>query len=95
MERSEQLTRREQEILLLMAEGYTNPEIAAKLSLSVDTAHTHVCNILNKLGLSHRAEAAAYAALQGLIRREDLRGGIGGKNSLCPQKSPIWVMTNA
>lgn len=75
MESSEQLTQREQEILLLVAQGYTNPEIAAELGLSVDTVHTHVCNILNKLGLANRAAAAAYAALQGLIRLEDLRGG--------------------
>jgi NarL family two-component system response regulator LiaR len=75
MESSERLTKREQEILLLVAEGYTNQEIAAELGLSVHTVHTHVCNILNKLGFSNRAEAAAYAALQGLIRLEDLRGG--------------------
>jgi NarL family two-component system response regulator LiaR len=75
MESSERLTKREQEILLLVVKGYTNKEIAAELGLSVDTVHTHVCNILNKLGFSHRAEAAAYAAFHGLIRLEDLPPG--------------------
>lgn len=88
MERSEQLTEREREILLLMAKGYTNKEIAAELDLSVCTVRTHVSHILNKLGLANRAAAATYAALKGLIRLEDLPlggEGIGSKNSFCPK----------
>jgi DNA-binding NarL/FixJ family response regulator len=78
MESSERLTRREQEILLLVAEGYTNKEIAAALGLSVDTVRTHVSHILSKLGLANRAAAATYAACQGWIRLEDLLPPPGG-----------------
>jgi len=92
MESSEQLTRREQEILLLVAQGYENPEIAAELGLGVCTVRTHVSHILNKLGLANRAAAATYAACQGWIRLEDLppRGGEGvGSSDLCPKNHPF------
>lgn len=55
------LTRREQEVLALLAEGLTNTEIAARLYISHRTAEDHVSNILSKLGLTNRTEAAAYA----------------------------------
>ena len=55
------LTRREREVLRLLAEGQSNREIAADLSISVLTAKTHVERILSKLGLHSRAAAAAYA----------------------------------
>jgi len=55
------LTRRETEVLRLLGEGLTNAEIAARLYISTKTAGTHVSNILAKLGLRNRAEAAAYA----------------------------------
>jgi LuxR family maltose regulon positive regulatory protein len=60
------LTRRESEILRLVAEGLSNKQIAARLTLSEHTVHRHVANILLKLGLSSRAAAAAYAAKHGL-----------------------------
>jgi len=60
------LSRRESEVLRLVAEGLTNKEIAARLVLSEHTVHRHVANILVKLGLSSRAAAAAYAAKHGL-----------------------------
>ncbi|MEX2211652.1 MAG: LuxR C-terminal-related transcriptional regulator [Gaiellaceae bacterium] len=60
------LTRRESEILRLVAEGLSNKQIAARLTLSEHTVHRHVANILVKLRLSSRAAAAAYAAKHGL-----------------------------
>ena len=62
------LSEREREILLLVAQGYTNKEIAAKLVLSPYTARNHVIRILDKLGLSRRSEAAAQAVRLGLLK---------------------------
>ena len=53
------LTRREQEIAALIAQGLSNREIAARLVISSRTAETHVGNILNKLGLTSRAQVAS------------------------------------
>jgi len=60
------LSRREREVLALVARGMTNAEIASELVVSHATASRHVHNILNKLGMSRRAEIAAYAAITGL-----------------------------
>jgi non-specific serine/threonine protein kinase len=61
------LTRREREILGLLAQRLTNPEIAARLFISAKTAEHHVGNILGKLGAANRREAAAIAVRQTLI----------------------------
>ena len=62
------LTAREQEILLLVAEGQTNPGMAKQLCLSVKTVDTHVANLMKKLGMNKRTQLIAYAFTQGLVR---------------------------
>lgn len=61
------LTPREQEVLALVAQGHTDQEIADELSISIHTVKTHMRNILAKLQLSRRHEAALYAMREGLI----------------------------
>jgi DNA-binding NarL/FixJ family response regulator len=65
------LTAREREILLLVAQGKANKEIAAALVISERTARTHVSNILAKLGLSSRTQAALWAVREGLAAPPD------------------------
>ncbi|MFQ5340369.1 MAG: response regulator [Anaerolineae bacterium] len=61
------LTGREQEVLSLVAEGATDQEIADTLSISLHTAKSHMRNILAKLHVSSRREAARYARDKGLV----------------------------
>lgn len=63
------LTDREAEVLALIAEGYTNPEIAERLVLSVRTVETHRSAIHRKLGTTNRAELVRYAREHNLIER--------------------------
>jgi DNA-binding NarL/FixJ family response regulator len=61
------LTPRQLEILRLVSQGWSNAEIAARLSLSEHTVKRHVANLLTRLGLKSRAAAAAKAAKLGLL----------------------------
>ena len=62
-----ELTTRELEVLRLLGGGKTNKEIASELQISVRTARTHVSNILSKLSLTSRTQAALWAVRQGLV----------------------------
>src|SRR6266581_4268215 len=62
-----ELTEREREVLALVARGYTNKQIADALYVSEKTARNHVSHILDKLGLSRRSEAAAFAVEHKLV----------------------------
>jgi NarL family two-component system response regulator LiaR len=61
------LTPREREVLALMVEGLSNPEIAERLVLSASTVKFHVSNILSKLGVTSRTEAVALAVQHHLV----------------------------
>ncbi len=61
------LTEREREVLVLIARGRANKEIAQDLTLSEKTVKTHVSNILSKIGVSDRTQAALFAVRQHLV----------------------------
>jgi LuxR family maltose regulon positive regulatory protein len=63
----EQLTAREQEVLVLLAEGMPNPRIAEQLVVTLDTVKKHVSHLLGKLGAANRTEAVTRARQLGLI----------------------------
>lgn len=64
----EDLTNREQEVLMLIAEGKSNQEIADSLFITLKTVKTHVSNILSKLEVEDRTQATIYAFKHGLIK---------------------------
>ena len=68
------LSRREAEVLALVAGGASNKEVAAALVISLNTVERHVANIYTKLGVRGRAEAAAYAVRTGLADLRNPRG---------------------
>ena len=65
------LSERERQVLALLARGYSNRRIAEACLLSLNTVRTHVQNVLVKLGVHSKLEAAALAVRQGLVRLED------------------------
>lgn len=65
---SQQLSKRELEVLELIVEGYTNPQIAEQLNLSTNTIKTYVRSIMNKLMVSDRVQAAVTALRNGIVQ---------------------------
>jgi two-component system, NarL family, response regulator LiaR len=65
---TEKLTAREQEILALIARGFSNKRIARELGIAEKTVKTHVGHVLSKLGVSDRTQAAVHAVRMGLAR---------------------------
>jgi NarL family two-component system response regulator LiaR len=74
----EHLSEREMQVLRLIARGYSNKEISADLKISEKTVKTHVSNILDKLHLEDRTQAAIYALRNRLV---SLEGPVGPPNS--------------
>ena len=67
------LTERESEVINLVAQGYSNQEIAKELVISEKTVKTHVSNILSKLQLADRTQLAIYAIKKGLVDPNQMR----------------------
>jgi DNA-binding NarL/FixJ family response regulator len=67
LRRTSRLTRREREVLALLAEGADNEAIAQALVISRETARTHIQNVLSKLGVHSRLEAAAFVMQNGIL----------------------------
>ena len=65
---SEQLSKRELEVLEFIVEGYSNPEIGKQLNLSTNTVKTYVRSIMNKLMVSDRVQAAVTALRSGIVQ---------------------------
>jgi NarL family two-component system response regulator LiaR len=63
------LSEREREVLRLIAEGMNNQQIAEQLVISEGTVKSHVSNLLSKLHLADRTQAAVFAWREGLVRR--------------------------
>ena len=68
------LTSRKKEILILIAQGFSNPEIAKRLGRSESTVENHVTDILVILNVKNRTEAAVLAAMSGLLGDIPLNG---------------------
>jgi len=65
------LTPREKDILQLLAQGATNKQIASSLFISENTVKTHLRNIMDKLHIANRSQAAAYAVSKGLVKFDE------------------------
>ena len=95
-ERIARLTVREREVLALLAQGSDNESIARALVISPQTARTHIQNILGKLEVHSRLEAAAFVTHSGmlanLIRSDGVRVGVGGSGDDGGRRQPEDVL---
>ncbi|ASF38722.1 DNA-binding response regulator [Halobacillus halophilus] len=66
----EELTNREREVLLCIGEGMTNQEISDNLFIGIKTVKTHVSNVLSKLEVQDRTQAAVYVHRNGLLKKD-------------------------
>jgi len=66
------LTERQKEVLLLMSKGFTNPQIADKLVITIHTVKAHICEIFEKLKVETRLQAAITAIKKGIISIDDV-----------------------
>jgi DNA-binding NarL/FixJ family response regulator len=80
-EQIEALTERELEVLRLLAQGCSNPEIAQHVHLAAGTVRNYVSTILQKLGVEDRTQAAVVALQRGLISHSDLQTGISSSRT--------------
>ena len=83
------LTTREREVLLLAAEGLTNPQIATQLSISVRTVESHRASFMHKLDLRHQTDLVRYAILGGLLPIAALGGHLKTGQSWTGQNRPV------
>ena len=67
MQPIDRLTAREEEVLLTIARGRTNAEIADDLHISMSTVKTHIASLMSKLGARHRVEVAMWAYQTGRV----------------------------
>jgi two-component system response regulator NreC len=77
----EVLTAREKDVLLMLARGYTNRQIATEMNLSVRTIEGHRASVVDKLGISSRVELMNYVEEHGLGNKGEGRGGLEGRTS--------------
>lgn len=71
--KSVKLTKREHEVVNLIARGMSNKEISTELNIAVHTVKSHVHNILEKLALHTRLEVASFALTEGMVRKTPIR----------------------
>ncbi|MBN8192547.1 response regulator transcription factor [Bacillus sp. NTK074B] len=69
----EDLTSREMDVLKCLGEGMTNQEISQELFIGIKTVKTHVSNILSKLGVADRTQAAIYANRNGILYKSETK----------------------
>lgn len=76
----DELTNREREVLQLIAQGKSNQEIATELFITLKTVKTHVSNILAKLDVEDRTQAAIYALKRGLVKNDQGDDGVATRD---------------
>jgi DNA-binding NarL/FixJ family response regulator len=74
-----QLTDRERDVLVRLARGQTNQQIAGELFMSVSTVKSHIRNVFRRLNLPGRTEAAVFAVREGLLDEENEGAAAAGR----------------